>query len=182
MKKEHYKRIEIPNEVQVEIDGNKVKVKGKEGEIERDFKKNKIELKKENNTIIIGHKKATKKEKRIINSIASHIKNMISGVQKKFEYKLKVVYSHFPISVEFKNENREFIVKNFLGEVKPRKTILPEGVEIEIEKDVIVVKSPNKELAGQVAAKIETLTKIKARDRRVFQDGIFIINKAGREI
>jgi large subunit ribosomal protein L6 len=182
MKKEYYKKISIPNGVEVELDKAKAIVKGQEGIVERDFNLSNLEFKKEDNTIIIGHKKATKKEKRLINTVSSHIKNMILGVQKNFEYKLKVCYSHFPISVEFKNENREFIIKNFLGEIKPRKVIIPNGVDIKIEKDIILVRSPNKELAGQTAAKIEAATRIKSRDRRVFQDGIFIINKAGREI
>ena len=115
-----------------------------------------------------------------MNTIASHIKNMIKGVQEKFEYQLKICFSHFPINVEIKD--KEAIIKNFLGEKIPRKTKIPEGVEVEVDKDIIKVRSVNKELAGQVAADFEIATKIRKRDKRVFQDGIFIINKAGKEI
>ena len=180
MKKGIFQEIEIPEEVEAEINGSILTVKGKEGEIKRIFNTNKIILEKKDNKISVGNKKATKSEKKMINTIISHVKNMIKGVQDKFEYKLKVCSSHFPISVEFK-EN-EAIIKNFLGEKIPRKSKILEKVEIKIDNDIITVSSFDKELAGQTAANLEKATRIKTRDRRIFQDGIFIINKAGKKI
>ncbi len=180
MKKEFIQKIKIPEEVDVEIDGNILKVKGKEGEDSREFRTDKLIFEKKGDEIIIGHKKATKKEKKMINTTRAHINNMIKGVQKKFEYKLKVCFNHFPFTVEIKGN--EAIIKNFLGEKIPRKLNIPEGVEVNIDKDIIDIKSHNKELAGQAAANFETATKIRLRDRRVFQDGLFIIEKNGRAI
>ena len=180
MRKEIFKEIEIPSGIEVEIVGSLMKVKGPEGESQRRFNLKKVSLEKKDNLIVIGNKKATKKEKKLINSAAAHIRNMIAGVQRKFEYMLKVCFSHFPISVDIKGN--EVLIKNFLGERIPRKTIIPQGVEVEVNKDVIKVASVNKELAGQVAANFETATRIRKRDRRIFQDGIFITNKTGREI
>jgi large subunit ribosomal protein L6 len=180
MKKELYQEIEIPEGVEAEIDKTVLKVSGPEGKSEKKFSTNNLEFKKEGNKIIVGNKKATKKEKKLMNTIASHIKNMIKGVQEKFEYQLKICFSHFPINVEIKD--KEAVIKNFLGEKIPRKTKILENVEAEIDKDIIKVRSVNKELAGQVAANFEIATKIKKKDKRVFQDGIFIINKSGKEI
>lgn len=53
---------------------------------------------------------------------------------------------------------------------------------MKIEKDVIKIESFNKEAAGQTAANIEKTTMVRAKDRRVFQDGIFITEKYGKEI
>lgn len=125
-------------------------------------------------------KRRQKKEKKIINTTASHIKNMIKGVQEGFEYKLKICISHFPISVEI--EKGEAIIKNFLGEKIPRKVKIPPNADVKVERDIITVSSSDKEAAGQAAANLERSTKIKNRDRRVFQDGLFIINKAGKKI
>ena len=76
----------------------------------------------------------------------------------------------------------EFEVKNFLGEAHPRKMLIKQGVKVQIAGDKITVESPNVELAGQVASDLEQLTRIADRDRRVFQDGIYIIKKDGNPI
>ena len=180
MKKNILQEIEIPKDVEASIEDNILVIKGKEGENKRKFDTNKLIFEKKDNKIIIGNKKATKREKKAINTSISHIKNMIKGVQKKFEYTLKIVSSHFPISVELK-EN-EAIIKNFLGEKIPRKSKIPDGVNVKIEGDIIIVTSYDKEIAGQTAANFEQTTRIKMKDRRIFQDGIFITNKAGREM
>ena len=172
--------IEIPEGVEAIIKENNLILKGKEGENSREFNLNKINLEKKDKKIIFSCEKATKKEKKMINTSAAHIKNMIHGVQKKFEYKLKICSSHFPMTVKF--EENKAIIKNFLGEKVDRKVELPKNVEIKIDKDIITIFSTNKELAGQAAANLEKVTKIRGRDKRVFQDGIYIINKSGKEI
>ena len=178
MKKEIFQKIVIPEGIKAEIDGNTLIIKGPEGENKKTFNINKLVFEKEDKTIVIGSKKATKTEKRMINTISAHINNMIRGVQKKFEYKLKICFSHFPFSVEIKGN--EAIIKNFLGEKIPRK--LKISGEVDINKDIITIKSVDKELAGQIAANFEQATKIRAKDKRVFQDGCHIISKDGVEI
>jgi len=180
MKKALSQEIEIPEGVEANVEGNKLIVKGAEGENSREFNIGKINFEKKDNKIILSHKKATKKEKKIINTLAAHIANMIKGVQEKFEYKLKICSSHFPMTVKIEGNNAT--VKNFLGEKIDREIKMPEGAEIKVEKDIITITSINKEIAGQAAANFENITKIKNRDKRVFQDGIYIINKAGREM
>jgi len=180
MKKNLFKEIKIPEGVEMNIEKNVLVVKGKEGEVKKKFDVTNLTFEKIDDKIRIGNKKSTKKEKKKMNTIERHIKNMIKGVQKKFEYKLKICFSHFPITVEIKGN--EAIIKNFLGEKVPRKTRVLDGTEVKVNKDMIIVTSANKELAGQTAANFENITKISARDRRIFQDGIFMTNKAGKEI
>jgi len=180
MKKEIFKTIDIPEGIEVTVDDSTLNIKGPEGENKREFKIGKLKLTKENKDIKIGSSTATKREKKIINTIVAHIKNMISGVKDQFVYKLKICSSHFPISVEKKEDS--FIIKNFLGEKVPRFSKIPKKVEAEMSGDFITIKSSDKELAGQTAANLETATRVKKRDLRVFQDGIFIIEKNGRAI
>lgn len=180
MHKELFQRIEVPEGVKVNIDGSNIVVEGNKGKSEREFNTGSLELEKKGNEIIIGDKKASKKEKRKMNTIVSHIKNLIKGVQDGFEYRLKVCFSHFPITIEVKGN--EALIKNFLGEKVPRKVKILPGAEVKVEKDIIIINSANIETAGQTAANFENATKISKRDRRVFQDGIFITSKCGEEI
>jgi large subunit ribosomal protein L6 len=180
MKKQLSQIIEIPDGVNVSLDGNEVKVKGPEGEVKRKFDFGNLEFKISGKEIKIGHEKATKNEKRMMNTIGARIRNMINGVQKKYVYELKIAASHFPMTV--KVEGRIATIKNYYGEKTDRKTKIPEGVEVEVNRDIIIVKSANKELAGQAAANFENATKVNNRDRRIFQDGIYITKKNGKEI
>ena len=172
------KEIEIPEDLNVEVKDNEVVVSKDKEKIRRRFSR--VLVEKKENKIIVKTKKATKKEKKQINTIVAHINNMLEGIKEKFVYKLQICSVHFPTNVSIKED--EVVIKNFLGETKERKAkILPE-VEVKIEGEIITVESANKEAAGQVAANIEIATKVKGKDRRIFQDGIFIIEKAGRKI
>lgn len=162
------------------IDGNELTIKNDKNETIKEINIRSVSVEINDGKIRIGNEKASKKEKRLINTYAAHIKNMIHGLDEEFEYKLKIVYSHFPITVEIKNG--EAVIKNFLGEKIPRKAKILRGVNVKIDKENIVVRSHDMETAGQTAANFEVATKIRNRDRRVFQDGIFITNKHGREI
>lgn len=148
--------------------------------IERKFKAKKIIIEKIGDEIVIKANNATKKEKKMIKTIKSHIKNMIRGLKQPWVYKLEICFSHFPISVSI--VNKQMVIKNFFGEKNPRYVKLLDGVDVEIKGNIIEVKSHDKELAGRQAALIEQATRITDKDRRIFQDGIWIIEKAGKPI
>jgi|TARA_B100000315_G_scaffold201480_1_gene193977 large subunit ribosomal protein L6 len=180
MKREIFNEIEIPAGVEIELVKNSVKVKSERRELEKKFNLNKLSIEKKDNKIIIGNKKSTKTEKRMTNTISSHIKNMIKGIQEEFEYDLKIASSHFPMTIELQEDKA--IIKNFLGEKISREVKIPKGAEVKIDKDKITIKSIDREIAGQTAANFEQATKIRMKDRRIFQDGIFITSKAGRKM
>lgn len=180
MKKDFFKEVEIPEGIEVKKDSEYIIVKGPNGENMKKINFGKLDLKIDKEKIKIGYKRATKNEKKVINTICAHIKNLIKGVQEKFEYELKIFFLKIPFTL--KMEGNTAIVKNFLGEKIERKVELPEGVEVHIDKEKIKIVSLNKELAGQAAANLEKVTRITRRDRRVFQDGIYITKKCGKEI
>ena len=138
-------------------------------------------LEKLNGNVAIHEKELTiicinrKKAKRMANTFRAHIENMIIGVTDGFEYQLKICSGHFPMNVS--KEGNKIVIKNFLGEKVPREANILDGVEANIEQEVITIKGISIESVGQTAANLEQSTKIKNRDRRRFQDGIFITSK-----
>lgn len=180
-KKEIMAEIEIPDNVDISLN-DEVNVKGQKGELSRRLKMPDIIIERKDRKIVITSKKRTKKERKIIYSIKAHIKNMISGVIERFVYKLQICSVHFPMTANVDKERNVVAIKNFLGEVKERTAKILGGIDVKIDNDIIIVEGCDVEKTGQTAANIENATKIKGRDRRIFQDGIYIISKAGEEM
>ncbi|PIN73778.1 50S ribosomal protein L6 [Candidatus Woesearchaeota archaeon CG10_big_fil_rev_8_21_14_0_10_45_16] len=174
------REMELPQGVTAVLQENLLTVKGPKGEVSRDFKHPLVKTKVETGKVVLEVKKGTKREKTIIGSFESHINNMIKGVQEPFVYKLKICSGHFPMNVAVAGQ--EFVVKNFLGEAVPRRVGMVAGAKVEINGVDVTVTSVDKEKAGLMAARIENLCRITNRDRRIFQDGIYITDKAGKSI
>ncbi len=168
--------VDIPEGVEVEIEGKRVVVKGPKGSVERDFSHARhVRIYKEGNKVIVETFFARRKEKAVVYSIGAHIRNMITGVTKGYRYWLKIIYSHFPVSV--KVEGDKVIIENFLGERAPRIAKIVGNAKVRVQKNDVIVEGVNIEDVGQTAANIEQATKIRGFDRRVFVDGIYIYKK-----
>lgn len=178
--KELIKETEIPEDIEARVESNELSLRYGEVEVKRRFSN--ISIEKKNNKIIVKTRRATKREKKKINTIASHIKNMLKGIKEGFVYKLQICAVHFPMNVSVDKAKNEVVIKNFLGETKERRAKILPGVEVKVDSGIIRVSSANKETAGQTAANIEKTAQSKNKDKRVFQDGIFMIEKAGRGI
>jgi large subunit ribosomal protein L6 len=170
--------LSIPSGVNVEIrdNGKEIRIKGKKGEIVKNYYHPLLEIEKKDNTIYVKAKKDNAKMRAIEKTVCSQLKNAFDGVEKGYRCKLVVLYEHFPISVAM--ENRTLKVSNYYGERKPRLIEIPEGVDVKVSKKEITVEGPDKELVGDVAARIQQGVQIKNRDRRRFQDGIYVVEKA----
>lgn len=173
--------IEMPNGITAKIEEHILIIKKDSAELKRELNRL-IEVRVEGNKIILEAKKATKKEKKVLGSFVAHIKNIIRGLNEKFKYRLQAASVHFPMTLSIDKEKNELLVKNFLGEKTDRRIKLVKGAEVKINKDIIEIESENKELAGQCAANIEKGTKVRNKDRRIYQDGIYIIEKPGRNL
>jgi len=172
--------VEIPEGVTVEINGSLVKVKGPKGEVERELSYPGVKIFTEDGKVVVYKDFPRRKDIAIARTFKAHIANMIKGVMEGFTYKLKVVYSHFPITVKVQGD--KVYIENFLGEKAPRVAEILPGVTVKVMGGEIIVEGIDKEKVGQTAANIEQATRITGRDRRVFQDGIYIVEKAGKPI
>lgn len=173
------REIDIPEDFEVSKDGNFVTIE-KDGEVvEKKLKHPLVMIRTDNGKITIEGKKDNKNVKSVIQTFVSKIENSISGLEEPYEYELTLYYRHFPMDV--KVQNGKFVVENFLGEKKPREVEFADTVSVETEEDKIYVRGADKELVGQTAANIESNVQAPSkRDRRVFQDGIYITKKPER--
>lgn len=175
---ENRRTIKIPQGVNVAIDNRKVSIQGTLGALQRELWYPGVTIKKIDSEIIVEAGKSRKEQLATVGTFESHLKNMITGVSKGFEYKMKMFYSHFPI--QLKTEGNSVSIGNFLGEKKARKADIIGDTKVAIKGDQLVISGINKEDVGQTAANIRQATKIKRFDPRVFQDGIYLIEKSGR--
>ncbi len=175
MAKEMKKIIEIPEDVTVTFQDRLLAVSGPKGRNERSFWYPGITIEVVDSEIIVDATVSKKTQKAMIGTFTSHINNMIKGVTEGFEYRMKVVYSHFPM--QLKVEGKRLIINNFLGEKKARSANILGESSVKATADEVVVTGINKEDVGQTAANIEQITRIKRFDPRVFQDGIYIVEK-----
>lgn len=169
------KEIEIPDGVDVEETSNGYVFSGPLGEVTRDLSHPAVDIEIRDGAIALNPRNDRRKTKATMGTLESHIENALYGVSEGFTYRLKVLYSHFPMQVEVKGDEVE--VRNFLGEKHPRTTEIIGDTEVEVLDEEIELRGPDKEAVGQTAGNIEQLTYINKKDVRVFQDGIYITEK-----
>jgi len=169
--------ISAPDNVEFTLDGTTLTVKGEKGSLIRQFSHPLINVKLKDSTLEITCANPRKREKALEGTFAAHIRNMIKGVTEGFEYSMKTVYAHFPIKTAV--EGNEFVIHNFLGERSARRAKILDGVTVEAKGDDVTVHGIDKEKVGQTVANIERATKVKRRDIRVFQDGVYLTGKRG---
>jgi large subunit ribosomal protein L9e len=176
------------------INARKVKVTGKLGTLERDFKHIMMECRvvtkmvggdeetgaepEEKKYVQVDLWFATRKQLACVRTVCSHIENMIVGVTKGFTYKMRFVYSHFPINVSLSGDNVE--IRNFLGERRVRKVQLLPGVKYfrsDAVKDQIELSGIDIAAVSLTAAKIQQSTNVRHKDLRKFLDGIYVSEK-----
>ncbi len=170
--------VDIPELVSLSIEGNIITAKGPHGEAKRSWNDPTVSIKTEAKHVILFAKNASKKQKRTMATMQAQIANIVRGVKNNNEYKLKICASHFPMQVAL--EGNTIVVKNFFGEKVPRKIELPKEVQVKVQGDKITLTCADIEQVGQAASRIEQLCRITNRDRRVFQDGIYLIEKNGK--
>lgn len=172
---EHF--VTIPEGVTAAIsEDGVVTISGPKGSLSREFTSTFLVLLQESDRLTVRVDMPRRKQRALAGTRNAHLHNMVKGVTDGFTYNLKAFYSHFPMTMAVKGN--KFVVNNYFGERVPRTSDILAGVDVKVNNKVeVVVSGIDKELVGQTAANIEKSTTIKNRDRRVFQDGIYLINK-----
>jgi len=169
------KTLVLPSEVQMTVgEGNRLTFKGPKGQLSKAFPSYRIKMKADKNNIIIEGSPKNKQTRVLVETISAHVRNMAEGLMFGYKYQLRVVYSHFPMSLQV--EKGVVNVKNFLGEKFPRKAKIVGDTKVEVKGQDVTVMGTDKDAVGQTATNLEQKTKVKNKDIRRYQDGIYIVN------
>lgn len=140
--------VQIPAGVDVTIDGQQVTVKGPKGTLVETFHKN-ITIKKEGNALVVTRPNDEKFNKALHGLTRALLNNMVIGVTQGFQKELEIV----GVGYRAQKQGKKLILT--LGYSHPVEVEEPAGITIEVPSpEKIIVKGANKQVVGEVAAKI----------------------------
>ncbi len=170
--------IPIPAGVKLHVTGRTLRVDGPLGRVVRPFPADVLHLTVSGTTVKLelGLPAQRKQSRALLATWAAHVKNIAGGLTRGVEARLKVVAAHFPMKVSVKGS--DLVIENFLGEKYPRTAHLVAGTTAKVDGEFVTVEGFDVEHVGQSAAAIERTTRIRDYDPRVFQDGIYLIERA----
>jgi len=167
--------VPVPGAVKVELRERVLTVRGPKGTVSREFFHPRLRLSHSGGKVRVETRSASRREKALVGTWAAHVKNMIRGVERPWVYNMKAVYAHFPVKMTVKDG--ALVIENFLGERHPRRAKIVGDTKVTVKGQELIIEGPNIEDVGQTAANIEMATRVRNRDPRVFQDGIYITSK-----
>ena len=168
--------IQIPKDVKVNLKGSMLEIKGPLGKVYKNFKKIPVLIEINDDKILLKKTGKRKKHLAILNTAKSLIQTLCIGVVDGFTIKMKIVYSHFPITVNI--EGKKVLVKNFQGERAARVSIIKGNTLVVAKGDDVILTGPVLTDVSQTAANIQLKSKVKNKDHRVFLDGIYKYSKS----
>ena len=167
--------LEIPEGVTVTYKRPMITVTGPLGKTWKSFKKIPVDIEVTDDKVLFKAQGTRDKNRAIMNTARSIIKNLCEGVVEGYTIKMKVVFSHFPITV--KAEGKQVLIENFQGERAPRKTNIWGETKVVPKGDDVIITGHVLTDVSQTAAEIENNSRVKNKDHRVFLDGIYKFEK-----
>ncbi len=170
--------IEIPSAVKVEVNGSVVTIKGKLGSTTKKTSHKFTSVKVSGNKLIIEEvksKKLARKSALAAQALSTELRAAVEGVEHGVEKKMKVLYAHFPTSIEIKGKT--IYLKNLFGEKVPREIAIVGDTKIEVKGQDVTIKGVDKYDVGQTIANIRKGCYARGYDTRVFQDGLYVVTE-----
>jgi len=167
--------LEIPEGVTVTYKKPIVTVEGPLGKTYKNFKKIPVIIEVTDSKVMLKAQGTRDKSRAIMNTARSLIRNLCEGVVEGYTIKMKIVFSHFPITV--KAEGKQVLIENFQGERAPRKTKIWGETKVTPKGDDVIITGHVLTDVSETAAEIENHSRVKNKDHRVFLDGIYKFEK-----
>lgn len=147
------KPIEIPAGVEVKIDGNNISVKGPKGSLNLAVNKL-VKVEQQDNTVQLTIKNGEdSKENALWGLFRSLVNNMVIGVTEGFQKQLEINGVGYKAAV-----NGKKLILN-VGYSHPVEFNIPEGIDCQVEKNIITITGIDKQVVGEVAANIRKVRK-----------------------
>ncbi|MGP8158170.1 MAG: 50S ribosomal protein L6 [Thermoplasmata archaeon] len=168
----------VPKGVTFTLTGRRLHAKGPLGSVDRPFPSDALELKASPGqvTLTLRLPSHRKRSQSLLKTWAAHLRNLAGSLTVGVEARLRVVAAHFPMKVQVKENH--ILIENFLGEKHPRSSDLVPGTSARVDGDYVILSGYDVEQVGQSAANIERASRIREYDPRVFQDGIYLVDRA----
>ncbi|MDE1850377.1 MAG: 50S ribosomal protein L6 [Candidatus Micrarchaeota archaeon] len=170
--------LQIPNGIEVHVEGNMVTVKGKNGSTTKKFSDKFVKIKVDGDKVVLNptkEKRLLKKSLLAEKAFSTELKSALEGVENGYEKKLQIVSAHFPISLEVKG--KIIFIKNIFGERIPRQVSIHGETKIEVKGQEVKVKGVDIYDVTQTIANIRKGCYACGKDTRVFQDGLYIVRE-----
>ncbi len=169
--------VELLEDLKVTIDGTVVSMEGKRGKLTKDFEIFKVELKKSKDKINVKSYFINKKKKAKMLAVVGYLRNMMIGVTQGYVYRSKIIFSHFPITVEPDNKKRQITIKNLYGGRKHLIVpIVGDDTTVKVDKDDVIIEGIDKEAVGQTTTNMKEICRLRGKrkkDPETFMDGIW---------
>ncbi|KAI6035147.1 ribosomal protein L6, alpha-beta domain-containing protein [Pisolithus orientalis] len=174
--------LDIPEGVTVEIKSRVIKVTGPRGTLTKNVRHVDMDIRavkagKDKIKVTLAVWKGGRKHIACLRTIRSLINNMVIGVTKGFQYKMRAVYAHFPVNCIIQEQGQSLEIRNFLGEKTVRHVKMLDGVTIsesKAQKDELILEGNDIENVSQSAASIQGSCRVRNKDIRKFLDGIYV--------
>ena len=167
--------LDLPKGVSAKFENGSITVAGPLGKVTQDFSKIPVDIEISGTRVKVLTRGARRKNRSILNTGRSLINNAMEGVTKGYQYKLKVIYAHFPVTV--KVQGKKVLVENFYGERSPRVAEIVGDTKAEVQGEDIILNGVSLQDIGQTAANLEQATLVKRKDQRVFLDGVYVYER-----
>jgi len=178
--------LKIPEGVTVTVKSLIISVTGPRGSLTKNVRHCNMDIVVNKETVLLKVWQGHRKQIAGLRTIRSLINNMIIGVTKGFQYKLRAVFAHFPINMIIQDSGKSVEIRNFLGEKAARHVNMLEGVTIAeskgTNKDEFLLEGIDVQAVSQSAASIHGSCLVKNKDIRKFLDGIYVSEKTNIEV
>jgi len=167
--------LDIPEGVTITYNRPMITVQGPLGKTYKNFKKIPVIIEVTDGKVLFKAQGTRNKSRSIMNTSKSLIRNLCEGVNEGYTIKMKIVFSHFPITV--KVEGKTVLIENFQGERAARKTKIWGETKVVPKGDDVIITGHVLTDVSETAAEIENGSRVKNKDHRVFLDGVYKFEK-----